>query len=97
MNIYEFLLVVIAFLIAVGVYLIERKERRELLNRIMAKDLKEYSYYDRKFKKDVIEQTKIEEEARQERTDFREDIKEEKKREGIDPDQFEDVPDEEEA
>lgn len=94
MNIYEFLLVVIAFLIAVGVYLIERKERRELLNRIMAKDLKEYSYYDRKFKKDIIEETKIENEARQERDDFREDIKAEK--DGITPNQFEDVPEEEE-
>jgi len=94
MNIYEFLLVVIAFLIAVGVYLIERKERRELLNRIMAKDLKEYSYYDRKFKKDVIEQTKIEEEARQEREDFREDVKKDKN--AISAEEFEDVPEEEE-
>ena len=94
MNIYEFLLVVIAFLIAVGVYLIERKERRELLNRIMAKDLKEYSYYDRKFKKDIVEETKIEKEARQEREDFREDIK--KTKDAITPEEFEDVPEEEE-
>ena len=92
MNLYNFLLVVIAMLIAVGVYLLERKERRELLNRIMAKDLKEYSYYDRKFKKDIIEETKIEDEARQERTDFREDVR----KDAIAPDEFEDVPEEEE-
>ena len=94
MNIYTFLLVVIAMLIAVGVYLIERKERRELLNRIMAKDLKEYSYYDKKFKKDIVEETKIEDEARQERDDFRKDVKEEKDK--ISSKEFEDVPEEEE-
>jgi len=94
MNIYEFLLVVIVILIAVGVYLIERKERRELLNRIMAKDLKEYSYYDRKFKKDIVEETKIEDEARQEREDFRKDIKADK--DAITKEEFEDVPEEEE-
>jgi hypothetical protein len=91
MNLYEFLLVVIAFLIAVGVYLVERKERRELLNRIMAKDLKEYSYYDKKFKKDIIEEKKIEDEARKEREDFRKDIK----KEGISPTDFEDIEEEE--
>lgn len=94
MNIYEFLLVVIAFSIAVGVYLIERRERRELLNRIMAKDLKEYSYYDRKFKKDIIEETKIEKEARQERDEFRDSVKKDQK-DAIEPDQFEEIPEEE--
>lgn len=94
MNLYNFLLVVIAMLIAVGVYLLERKERREILNRFMAKDLKEYSYYDKKFKKDIVEETKIEDEARQERDDFRKDIKEEK--DAITPDEFEDVIEEEE-
>ena len=94
MNIYEFLLVVIAFSIAVGVYLIERRERRELLNRIMAKDLKEYSYYDRKFKKDIIEETKIEKEARQERDEFRDSVKKDQK-DAIESDQFEEVPEEE--
>ena len=92
MNLYEFLLVVIAFLIAVGIYLIERKERRELLNRIMAKDLKEYNYYDKKFKQDIVEEKKIEDEARQEREDFREDIK----KDAISSEEFEDVPEEEE-
>lgn len=94
MNLYNFLLVVIAMLIAVGVYLLERKERREILNRFMAKDLKEYSYYDKKFKKDIVEETKIEDEARQERDDFRKDTKEEK--DAITSEEFEDVPEEEE-
>lgn len=94
MNLYNFLLVVIAMLIAVGVYLLERKERREILNRFMAKDLKEYSYYDKKFKKDIVEETKIETEARQERDDFRKDTKEEK--DAITSEEFEDVPEEEE-
>lgn len=93
MNLYNFLLVVIAMLIAVGVYLLERKERREILNRFMAKDLKEYSYYDKKFKKDIVEETKIEDEARQERDDFRKDTKEEK--DAITSEEFEDVPEEE--
>ena len=88
MNLYEFLLVALALLIAVGVYFLERQERKELLNRFMAKDLKEYSYYDRKFKKDIVEETKIEEEARKERDDFREGQK------GIDRKEFEDVPEE---
>jgi len=88
MNIYEFLLVAFALLIAVGVYLLERQERRELLNRFMAKDFKEYSYYDKKFKKDITEETKIEDEARKERDDFRE------RQKGISPKEFEDVPEE---
>ena len=88
MNLYEFLLVALALLIAVGVYFLERQERKELLNRFMAKDLKEYSYYDRKFKKDIVEETKIEEEARKERDDFRDVQK------GISPKEFEDVPEE---
>ena len=94
MNLYAFLLVLFAMLIAVGVYLLERKERQEILNRFMAKDLKEYNYYDKKFKKDIVEETKIESEARQERDDFRKDIKEGK--EGITPDSFVEVPEEEE-
>lgn len=91
MNLYEFLLVVIALLIAIGVYFLERRERQELLNRIMAKDLKEYNYYEKKFKKDITEETKIEAEARQERDAFR---KSQKK--VITAEQFEDVPEEEE-
>ena len=94
MNLYSFLLVAIAMLIAVGVYLLERKERQEILNRFMAKNLKEYSYYDKKFKKDIVEETKIEDEARQERDDFRKDIKKDK--DAIDKEEFEDVPEEEE-
>ena len=93
MNLYEFLLVAIALLIAVGVYLLERRERREILNRFMAKDYKEYNYYDTKFKKDVKEEEEINIEARKEREDFREDIKKDK--DLVTPDQFEDIETEE--
>lgn len=91
MNLYDFLLVVIAMLIAAGVYILERRERQEILNRFMAKDLKEYNYYDMKFKKDITEETKIEDEARKERDVFRK-----KQDKLITPDQFEDVPEGEE-
>jgi hypothetical protein len=57
----------------------------------MAKDLKEYSYYDKKFKKDIIEEKKIEDEARKERDDFRKGMK----KEGISPTEFEDIDEEE--
>jgi len=72
MNIYEFLLIAIALLLAAGVYLLERRERRELLNRFMAKDYKEYNYYEGEHKKDVKEKVKISKEARDERDVFRE-------------------------
>lgn len=93
MNLYEFLLIALAMLIAVGVYFLERRERREILNRFMAKDYKEYNYYDAKFKKDIKEEEEINIEARKEREDFREDIKKDK--DLITSDQFEDIENEE--
>jgi hypothetical protein len=94
MNLYDFLLVAFAMAIAVGVYLLERKERQEILNRFMAKDLKEYNYYDKKFKQDIVEEKKIENEARLERDDFRKDVKAGK--DEITPDSFVEIPEEEE-
>ena len=69
MNLYEFLLIVIILLMMVGFYLLERRERRELNNRLMAKDFKEYKYYEKKFDKDIKEDEKIHDEARTERVE----------------------------
>lgn len=45
--------------------LLSRKERRELLNRIMSKNYQEYEYYAQKYPEDVKEVTKIRDEARE--------------------------------
>lgn len=90
MNLYSFLLIIIALLMVVGVYLLERRERRELNNRFMAKDYKEYNYYEKKFDRDVEEEENIRVEARKEREDFRkhatleEELKAVQGKEGID-------------
>lgn len=69
MGLYEFLLIVIILAMMIGFYLLERRERRELMNRLMAKDFKEYKYYDKKFDKDIKEEEKIHDEARTERVE----------------------------
>jgi len=47
------------------------KEREKLLNRLMAKDYREYQYYEREHERDLEEKGLINQEARQEREDFR--------------------------
>ncbi len=67
MGLYEFLLIIIVLGMIIGFYLLERKEREKLNNRLMAKDFKEYKYFDKKFDKDIKEDEKIHDEARTER------------------------------
>lgn len=42
-----------------------RRERTKLLNRIMARDYKEFEYFDKKFKSDVDEEVNLRKETRQ--------------------------------
>jgi len=69
MGLYEFLLIVIILVMMIGFYLLERRERRELNNRLMARDFKEFKYYEKKFDKDIKEDEKIHAEARTERVE----------------------------
>lgn len=66
-------LVLMALMFSVDVIFrfLHYKERRELLNRLMAKDFKEYQYYEKEHEKDIEEKEAINEEARHEREDFR--------------------------
>jgi cell division protein FtsL len=77
-----FLLFVAILVIEVFFRFLNRRDTKELLNRIMAKDYKEYEYFEKKYEKDVKEEENIREEARKEREDFRksEAIEEELKR-----------------
>ena len=73
MNIYLFVVIIVAPVIIAEIifrFLHYRREER-LLNRLMAKDYKEYQYYQKEHKKDVVEKEAIREEARDERDDFR--------------------------
>jgi hypothetical protein len=54
-----------------------RKERGQLLNRLMAKNLPEFQYYETKFKKDVAEVEAVREEARVERKEAKKESEEE--------------------
>jgi hypothetical protein len=54
-----------------------RRERGKLLNRIMAKDLPQFEYYENKFKKDVAEVERVRDEAREERTEAKKEIEDE--------------------
>jgi len=69
MSLYEFILIVIILAMMIGFYLLERRERRELMNRLMSKDFKEYKYFEKKFDNDVEEDKKIHDEARTERVE----------------------------
>jgi hypothetical protein len=44
--------------------LLNRKERKDLLNRVMSKNYQEYEYYAKKYPEDVKEVTQLREEAR---------------------------------
>jgi hypothetical protein len=54
-----------------------RRERGKLLNRIMAKDLPQFKYYEDKFKKDMAEVERVRDEAREERTEAKKEIEDE--------------------
>ena len=75
MNLYVFLLCVVTFmLLAIFLFLTRRDHRKDitqLLNRLMARDYKEYQYYERKFDKDIKEEESIRDEARKERAGVR--------------------------
>jgi len=58
-----------------------RRERGQLLNRLMARDLPQFKYYETKFKKDVAEVEAVREEAREERKETKKEAEE-----GDDPD-----------
>lgn len=47
--------------------LINRKERKDLLNRVMSKNYQEYQYYETKYPADVEEVVKLRDEARDSR------------------------------
>jgi hypothetical protein len=54
-----------------------RRERSQLLNRLMARDLPQFQYYETKFKKDVAEVEAVREEARDERKETKKEAEEE--------------------
>ncbi len=51
------------------------RREEKLLNRLMARDYKEYQYFEREHEKDIEEKEAIRDEAREERDDFREEQK----------------------
>jgi len=62
-------------------HLLDRKERRELLNRVMSKNYQEFEYYDKKYPTDIKEMEELRDEARDARktqplkdSDFEQDI-----------------------
>lgn len=65
-------LIALIFIVDVVFRFLHYKEREKLLNRLMAKDYKEYQYFEREHEKDVEEKEAINVEARKEREDFRE-------------------------
>jgi len=54
-----------------------RVERTKLLNRLMAKDYKEFKYYENKWKGDLKEIEKVREENREERKEVKKEAAEE--------------------
>jgi len=77
MNIYLFVVIIVAPVIIAEIifrFLHFRREER-LLNRLMAKDYKEYRYYEKEHIKDVEEKESIRDEARDERDEFRKETK----------------------
>ena len=62
----EYILIAVLVLYVIS-EVFHRKERGELLNRLMARDLPQFQYYQTKFKKDVAEVEAVREEAREER------------------------------
>jgi len=54
-----------------------RRERGQLLNRLMARDLPQFQYYETKFKKDVAEVEAVREETREERKEAKKEAEEE--------------------
>jgi len=77
MNIYLFVVIIVAPVIIAEIifrFLHYRREER-LLNRLMAKDYREYRYYEKEHTKDVEEKEAIRDEAREERDEFRKETK----------------------
>ena len=56
---------------------LQRKERRELLNRIMSKDYSQFEYYQKMFREEVDELGKLRDEARDEKKKEVDDFAEE--------------------
>lgn len=69
-----------------------RQDMKQLLNRIMAKDYKEYNYYEKKFDKDVEEEENIRDEAREERENLRKSQAIEEELNGINRGKISDLP-----
>jgi len=62
----EYILIAVLVLYVVN-EVFHRKERDELLNRLMARDLPQFQYYQTKFKQDVAEVKAVQDENREER------------------------------
>jgi len=76
----EYILIAVLVLYVVN-EVFHRRERGQLLNRLMARDLPQFQYYETKFKKDVAEVEAVREEAREERKETKKEAEE-----GDDPD-----------
>ena len=72
----EYILIAVIVLFTIS-EVFNRRERAKLLNRIMAKNLPEFQYYETKFKKDVAEVEKVRDEAREERKEAKKEDEEE--------------------
>jgi len=71
MNLFSFILILILIGVDAAFRLLEKKERQEFLNRFMARDYRQFQYFQGEYKKDLKEKEAIREEAREERDDFR--------------------------
>jgi hypothetical protein len=72
----EYILIAV-FILYVVSEAFHRVERTKLLNRLMARDLPQFQYYETKFKKDVAEVEAVREEAREERKETKKEGEEE--------------------